>query len=186
MIILASTSPRRIELMKQLGKRFIFLKPSSDEVLMEYLSPKRQVQQLAYNKALSIDINDQDIVVSGDTVVVFENEILGKPHNKEHALAMLRQLNGKTHSVLTSICVMNENKTIIKTFESQVVLKSVESTVLETYIQRHQPLDKAGSYGIQDTYFSENILESYNGYLNTIIGFPIEELEIILKEEFDL
>lgn len=186
MIVLASTSPRRIELMKQLGIDFKSVKPVSDEVLMDTLSPHRQVQQLAFNKAISIKTDDEDIVISGDTVVVYKNEILGKPKSKEHALEILGHLNGDTHAVLTSICVMNQNKTMIKTFESRVTLKNVLISDLEEYIERHQPLDKAGAYGIQDSYFNENILNSYTGYLNTIIGFPIEEVETVLKEEFDV
>lgn len=182
MIILASTSPRRQELLKEVINDFICITPNYQEEHLNHLSPERQVQNLAVNKALSIDCKDDDIIISGDTVVVYKDELLEKPIDLEDAFKMLKRLNGQTHSVLTSLCVMSNNKTVIKIFVSEVTMKQVSDEHIKKYLELHQPLDKAGSYGIQDKYFNENLLETYSGYLNTIIGFPIEELEMMIKE----
>lgn len=185
-MILASTSPRRLELVKQLDYEFKGVAPPSDEELVEGLHPYLQVQQLAFQKALSV-INEypDEIVISGDTLVVIDHQILGKPTSQDDALRMLSMMNSKTHEVITGLCVMSKNKTITKTLISEVKLKDVSDEVLKQYVFQCQPLDKAGAYGIQDDYFSMNILDSYTGYLNTIIGFPIEVLDEILKEEFE-
>ena len=182
MIILASTSPRRQALLKEVVSEFKSVQPSFDEFHLKHLSPELQVQHLAVNKALSVESNTDDIIISGDTIVEFNNELLEKPMNELDAFNMLQKLNGKAHRVLSALCVMGKNKTLIKTFVSEVHLKKVSDETLKEYIKIHEPLDKAGSYGIQDAYFKHNILESYTGYLNTIIGFPIEALSEMLKE----
>lgn len=183
MIVLASTSPRRIQLLESLGVEFTIKAPTSIEAYQDHLSPSMQVQQLAFNKALSV-FSDDEIVIGGDTVVVFDHKLLGKPKDKEDAFNMLNALNGKTHQVITSLCVMSKEKTITQAYISHVTLKKVNESQLKEYIQLHQPFDKAGSYGIQDEYFKKNILDNHDGYLNTIIGFPVEELKKILESEF--
>lgn len=185
MIFLASTSLRRIELLKSLGVDFKAIKPNYQEVHMSGLSASLQVQQLAFNKALSVKLQPNDIVISGDTIVEFENEILEKPVDQEDAIKMLQKLNGQTHRVVSAICVLTTFKSVTKSFVSEVTMKHVSMDTLKQYVLECQPLDKAGSYGIQDAYFKEYMLEEYTGLLNTIIGFPIEELKQLLKEVKD-
>lgn len=182
MIILASTSPRRQALLKEIVSEFKAVEPLYQEELLSHLSPHLQVQHLAVNKALSISSHDDDIIISGDTIVELNGELLGKPKDENEAMTMLMKMNGKTHSVLSALCVMKKDRTLIQTFETKVTLRNVDKAILEEYIKRHQPFDKAGSYGVQDNYFKENILLDYSGYLNTVIGFPIEGLAKMLKE----
>lgn len=182
MIILASGSPRRQELLGQVVSSFKSVKPLNDEIHYEGLDAYAQCQQLAYHKGLEVlKKYPYDTIISSDTMVVLEGEILGKPANYKEAVLFLKKLSNKSHYVFTSICVMSSQKTLLEVHESEVKVKALSDEMIDEYIEKHQPLDKAGAYGIQDAYFKEHCLEGYRGDLNTVIGLPIGALKVLIE-----
>ena len=158
MIILASNSPRRKELMEKYVTSSFLIEPSDiDESIYQDIDPIKTVEQTAKAKGEYIfQKNHDDIIISADTIVVIDNQILGKPKNRNDAIKMLMMMKGKRHEVITSYYIVNKNKSILRSVISFVTLKDVEESVIERYVDEFPPLDKAGSYGIQDEYFKNN------------------------------
>ena len=178
MIILASNSPRRKELMEKYVTSSFLIEPSQiDESIYQDKDPIKTVEQTAKAKGEYIfHKHPDDLVISADTIVVINNHILGKPKDRNDAIKMLMMMKGKRHEVITSYYIVNKDKSILRSVISFVTLKDVEESIIEKYLDEFPPLDKAGSYGIQDEYFKNNILESYEGSLTNIIGLPIEKI----------
>ena len=178
MIILASNSPRRKELMEKYVTSSFLIEPSKiDESIYEDDDPIKMSQMTAKAKGDFIyQKHPDDIIISADTIVVIDNQILGKPKNRNDAIKMLMMLKGKRHEVITSYYIVNKDKSILRSVISFVGLKDVEESIIERYVDEFPPLDKAGSYGIQDEFFKDNILDSYEGSLTNIIGLPIEKI----------
>lgn len=185
-MILASASPRRSELLRRLNRPFKVINSQVEEVLDLALPMSKIVQQLAYQKAMAVFKQyPNELIIAGDTIVVIDHEILGKPKQVQQAQAMLQKLNGRVHQVMSGVCLMNQNKTITFCSVSHVALKKVDEEVINHYIEYHQPFDKAGSYGIQDVYFKEQLLDSYEGDYETILGLPLSELKTVLERNFN-
>ena len=184
MIILASNSPRRKELMKEyITPSFLILPSDIDESVYYDNDPIIMSQNTAKAKGDFIYKNHKDdLVISADTIVVIDKEILGKPKDINDAFSMLKKLKGKTHEVITSFYIVNKEKSVLRSIISKVKFKDVNDDVLKEYIRLFPPLDKAGSYGIQDSYFHDHILEGYEGSLTNIIGLPIEKITEDLQE----
>ena len=184
MIILASQSPRRKELMKKYLASSFLIEPSSiDESIYENDDPIIMSQNTAKAKGeLVYKRHPNDTIISADTIVVINKKILGKPKDIEDAFNMIKSLAGNTHEVITSYFIKNKDHERLESVVSKVKLKQVNKDVIRKYINDYPPLDKAGSYGIQDEYFSENILDSYEGSLTNIIGLPIEKIIDDLRE----
>ena len=184
MIILASASPRR----KQLMEKYItssFLIDVSHINEEQYLNndPIQSVKAIA--KAKGEDIftkHPDDVVISADTIVVIDNKVLGKPVDEDDALNMIKMLSGRSHQVMTGFYIKKKDYEYNNVDISTVTLKDVDEQIIKQYIKKYPPLDKAGSYGIQDQYFADNILDNYEGSLNNIIGFPTEKISDILKK----
>ena len=178
MIILASNSPRRKELMEKHFTSSFLIEPSDiDESIYQDKDPIKTVEQTAKAKGEYIfHKHSDDLVISADTIVLINNQILGKPKDQNDAIKMLMMMKGKRHEVITSYYIVNKDKSILRSVISFVTLKDVEASIIEKYVDEFPPLDKAGSYGIQDEYFKNNILESYEGSLTNIIGLPIEKI----------
>ena len=184
MIILASKSPRRKELMKEYLTSSFLIEPSDiDESVYINDNPITTSQLTAKAKGeLIYKKHPDDIIISADTIVVIDNLILGKPKSIEDAVNMLSRLSGRTHEVITSYFIINKDHKILKSEVSTVTFKSVDRAIIEEYIKEYPPLDKAGSYGIQDPYFQEHLLDKYEGSLTNIIGLPIEKIIDILQD----
>lgn len=182
--ILGSTSPRRRELLKRIISEFEIVSPTYDEKISDKSFSYGLVEETAEKKCLSIrdNIREKAIIISADTVVIFENIILGKPKNYENALEMLTRLNGKTHKVVTSVCVIDTetNKKIIKSETSEVTFVQQSKERLIYYIENYKPFDKAGSYGIQE--LPEGFIKNIKGDFNNIVGFPTSLVENMLFE----
>lgn len=172
-VILASTSPRRRELLKEIFPSFSIVSPTGEE--NETDTPQETVLKISQAKADSIQI-DYDILISADTIVVLDNKILGKPNSKEVAFQMLRALSGKIHYVYTGVCIKYkiDEKILTKIFydKSEVVLKNMSDEEIIRYIESGSPMDKAGAYGIQD-----GVVDSYKGSYSNIVGLPIEKIK---------
>ena len=177
-IILCSTSPRRIELLKKLIPDFKIIKPLYEEHDLELDNPFDFPLIQSENKANSIKklANPQDLIISCDTVVYLENSILGKPHDLDHAFNMLKMLSGQTHQVISGYTIIYKDKVIKKTVVTKVTFNELNDELIKNYIQNEKVLDKAGSYGIQDD-SDYHLIKEINGSYYNVMGFPLEEIE---------
>lgn len=181
MIILASKSPRREQLLKQAGLEFIICPSDVDEIIDDHLSPKEVVLELAKQKACAVFNNyPNDLVIGADTIVVLDNDILGKPINHEDAYQMLKCLSGKTHQVLTGVTLVKSGKIESFVSESKVTMKPFDHKTIDQYVKSGEPMDKAGAYAIQG--LGKDLVERYEGDYYTIMGMPIDQLIDKLKD----
>ncbi|MBQ9245425.1 septum formation protein Maf [bacterium] len=182
--ILASTSPRRRELLKQSGINFEIISPDYDENILNKTFSYSLIENIAENKGLSVLLKVQEpaIIISADTVVIYNNIVLGKPKNFDDALRMLKMLNGKIHKVVTAVCVIDveQNKKIIKSETSEVTFSDITEEELKEYIFNFKPYDKAGSYGIQE--LPEHFIKEINGDYDNIVGLPVKLLINMIEE----
>ena len=178
MLILASNSPRRKELITEyITSDFLVIPSHVDEKYNQSLSIKENI--LAISKAKGMDIflsHPSDVVISSDTMVVFNNKVYGKPKNLDDARRMLNELSDNEHMVMTAYHIFKGDKVISRIVKSYVKFKPLSCDFINKYISEYNPLDKAGSYGIQDKLMSEQV-EYYKGSLSNIIGLPVEELK---------
>jgi septum formation protein len=182
-LILASTSPRREELMNLLNIPFEIQAQEVDESFEKVLSPEEVVQFLATKKASIIaEVNPNAVVVGADTLVVFNNEIIGKPSGPQHAIEILQNLSGKTHQVYTGIAILTNGHSEIFYEVSDVTFYDLSLDEIKTYVETGEPLDKAGAYGIQG--FGSTLVEKINGDYFTIVGLPVSRLNRKLKDFF--
>ena len=178
-IILASASPRRRELLEQIGVSFEVC-PSKGKEQTAETDPGAMVEELSLEKCLEVFSGmDQDcIVIGADTVVALDGKILGKPKDEEDAKRMLRMLSGKKHIVLSGYTIINKKYEISKTIKSIVYFNELNEEQIEEYIDKFKPLDKAGAYGIQDDY---PLIHHIEGSYYNVMGLPIEDIERALK-----
>ncbi|MBI3887558.1 septum formation inhibitor Maf [Candidatus Microgenomates bacterium] len=182
-IILASTSPRRKQLMKQLGIDFTIVSSKVIEKFNPRLKPRRQAEELSLQKAEAVAGNYPDaIIIGADTLVAIEDEVLGKPKDEKEAKRMLKKLSGTTHKVITGITIIDSfsRKTITKSVETTITFRTLYPPEIASYIQTDKPFDKAGSYAIQDrgALFIERIEGDYFG----TVGLPLFLLAKELKK----
>ncbi len=173
-IVLASGSPRRQQLLKELGINFtIDVRPVKEQI-EQYLSPTEVAMQLSRLKMLAFDIDDFDnhrLIITADTVVSLENEILGKPVNRNDAISILRRLSGKMHKVITGVTIKTAKKE--RTFASitDVFFKHINDADIHYYIDTYKPYDKAGAYGIQE-WIGLVAIKKINGSYFNVMGLP--------------
>ena len=183
-IILASTSPRRQELLENLGILFKIVEPDYNEDILNKAFDYKLVESVADNKGLSVikQIKFPAIVISADTVVINNNVILGKPKDFDDAFKMLSMLNEKTHKVVTSVCIIDNeiDKKIIKSETSEVTFNKIPENDIKNYIYDFKPYDKAGSYGIQE--LPETFIKEIKGEYDNIVGLPTKLLINMLSE----
>lgn len=183
-IILASSSPRRKEILEKMGLKFEVISSDYEEALDNCDFTYEKIEELAYNKAEAVlcKLIKPALVIGADTVVVLDNLILGKPADEEEAIEMLNQLSGKRHSIVTSICVINSitlEKKILST-TSFVEFETLDNNLIRNYVENYKPLDKAGSYGIQE--LPEGFVKNIEGSFENIIGLCSLELGKILSK----
>jgi len=184
-IVLASQSPRRSELLKQLGLNFQIKTANIDESNSMGLKAAELVQYLAFEKARVIaedsSLDRGSIVIGADTVVVKEGTILGKPRDKQDAFNMLKGLSGSWHEVMTGVAVIDVNSfKYDKIVEiTRVKMKELKDETINAYINSGEPLDKAGAYGIQG--LGAVLIDRIEGCYFNVVGLPISKLSDILK-----
>lgn len=179
--ILASQSPRRRELLNLMGIPFTTVNPNVDEVINPNLSLENAIEELAYIKALDVlNRHPEANIISADTIVVCENEVMGKPVNEEDAIRMLKQLSGKKHEVITGVCLLSSDKEIRFHTKTLVEFYDYDEEFVKSYVQSKVPLDKAGAYGIQDK--GALLVKGIEGDYYTVMGLPIGELYQALKK----
>ena len=171
-IILASASPRRKEILELAGLKFDVM-PSDAQEITTKTAPNEVVMELASLKAKDIykKSEKQSMIVGADTVVAYQGQILGKPTDEADAKRMLTMLSGQTHEVYTGVCVIEDGKT--KTFyeETKVTFYEISDEQIDRYIKTGEPMDKAGSYGIQGK--AAVFIKGIEGDYYNVVGFPI-------------
>ncbi len=172
--ILASESPRRKMLLNQIGFKFSVIPSQIDEYNNNNIPPEALTESLARKKALKIanTYNDK-IVIGADTIVFFENKIIGKPKNENEGFKILKSLSGKTHEVITGISILKLNKEIDCTFNERTYVSflPLSDKDINSYLKKYKPYDKAGSYGIQDGF--SVYINKINGCYYNVMGFPL-------------
>jgi septum formation protein len=182
-LILASSSPRRKEILRKEGIEFEIKFPSDIVEDTSNSDPVKHVLTLSRDKAESVsDQTEEGIVLGADTVVVLDGEILGKPQNSKEAFGMLKKLSGRMHKVYTGITLRNNynGKTVSDYDCTEVKFNQLKDEKIAAYIDTGEPMDKAGAYGIQG--MGSFLVESINGNLDNVIGLPTGKLkEMLIK-----
>lgn len=185
MLILASASPRRQELLQLITPDFSVVTLPTAEDGVDHLSPAQAVQTLAQRKALAVaSQRPQDLVIGADTLVALEHEQLGKPQSPKEAVEMLTKLSGRIHQVYTGVCVASSTHNSLFYSVTQVEFYPLTLCEIENYVQTGEPMDKAGSYGIQEqgALFVKGIVGDYYN----VMGLPVALLNRVLQQEFSV
>ena len=182
-IILASASPRRKELLEQIGLSFTVEPSNYQENIRFDLEPHDLARALSLEKARLVARNHRNaLVIAADTFIAFEGKILGKPRTETQAKEMLETMSGKPHSVITGFTIIDadSNKTVSRSVETRVHLRKLGSDEIDAYVRSKEPLDKAGAYAIQG--LGSVIVERIEGDYSNVIGLPLSALAESLKE----
>jgi len=176
-IILASKSPRRKELMAELGLDFEILTFDTDESFPEDMPVKEIPAYLAEQKAQPFihTVDDNTLVITADTIVHIDGAILGKPSDYNDAFRMLKLLSGKWHQVVTGVCILTKSKKVQFTSLTNVQFKELTDEEIDFYISTYKPYDKAGAYGIQE-WIGYIAVEQIEGSYFNVIGLPVQQL----------
>lgn len=199
-IVLASTSPRRIELLQGLGLKPLVRSPDADETPGRGESPRALVSRLARAKAASVahglegpGLGEPSLVIAADTIVVAPGgkKILGKPRDAAEARAMLRSLAGHTHTVLTGYCIHPVGvpgpagaRPLVRVITSKVTMRKLSVADIAAYVATGEPMDKAGSYAAQGIGMA--LIESIRGSYANVVGLPVAQLLSDLEDRFRL
>jgi septum formation protein len=180
-ILLASQSPRRSELLKSMNITFDVEPATVDEVFRDDYSPIENVLAVAEEKARWVaGRNKNRFIIAADTIVVLDDQIIGKPANKDNARQILGLLSGKRHRVITGVAILNmQGNCFPEATESFVKIKQLTSLEIKNYIETGEPMDKAGAYAIQGE--GSALVESYSGSWSNIVGLPVETVESLLQ-----
>jgi nucleoside triphosphate pyrophosphatase len=182
-IVLASSSPRRKELLEGLGLEFEIVIPEADESHKSGESPDKYALRLSKEKALSgaEGCEADSIVIGADTIVVVDGEVLGKPLDEREAYSMLRKISGREHLVLTAFSLVRPATEILhgEVIDTRVLVKTLEPGEIEGYIKTGEPMDKAGAYGIQG--IGAFMIKEIRGSYTNVVGLPLVELLEALK-----
>jgi septum formation protein len=183
-LVLASNSPRRKKILSDMGLKYEIIPSNYDEKLDSDDFSYETIEDIATQKCLDVvrRVDKNSLVLAADTVVVLHNKILGKPHTKENAFKMLKELSGQTHMVVTSICAINThtNRDATMSTTSYVRFTKWTDNMIEEYIDKYLPLDKAGSYGIQE--LPPNYLDKFEGSFENIVGLSPESVQVVLNQ----
>ena len=180
-LVLASGSPRRVALLRQVGAEFTVVDPGPDRAWPGAAEPRHGVRALALDKAVKVAAQrPQSVVIGADTVVVLRGVRLGKPADRAEAVSMLRRLHGRTHEVWTGLAVVKgvERRTAAECTRVQFV--RLGEPEIEAYVKSGEPLDKAGGYGIQG--IAAQFVRTIEGDYSNVVGLPLPRLRQILSE----
>ena len=176
-LILASSSPRRKELLGQIGLRFEVVPSEGEEKIKDGEDPVEHVLRLAEEKALDVANNSMDaLIIAADTIVLVNGEILGKPAREQEAYQMLLKLSGKEHRVITGFCILNtgNGEAVKESVETTVTFKELTEEEIQGYIKTKEPFDKAGGYAIQGK--GSFMIREIKGSYTNVVGLPICEV----------
>ena len=190
-LYLASASPRRRELLEQIGATFEVL-PAVGEECSTKEKPWEVAEELSEQKALEIDQKLQEeecVIVGADTVVSCDGSVLGKPKDEEHAKEMLRRLQGRSHEVYTGVTLVihmnGEQRKITCSEKTEVTMYPMDEAQIQTYVETGEPMDKAGSYAIQGK--CAVYIEKITGDYNNVVGLPVAKIyQTLLKLNIDI
>ena len=181
-IVLSSNSPRRKELLGELGIDFeVRVIEGIDETYPKELSVEEVPQYIAREKARVYIVGKDEVLLTADTVVVLGNEIMGKPHDEADAMRMLRQLSGKTHQVITGVCLTTNDKQVTFADVTDVSFADLTDEEIKYYVDNFRPLDKAGAYGIQEWIGLAGVTGINGSYFN-VVGLPVHRVYAELKK----
>jgi septum formation protein len=182
-IILASSSPRRKELLEKTGLKFEIEPADYFENLNSELEPHELVKKLSLEKAgIVAKQNPVAIVIAADTIGVLKGKIIGKPRDETEAKRILRRLSGKSHLVITGFTILDAElgKTVTQTVDTQVYFRKLTDSQIDAYVHTGEPLDKAGAYGIQG--LGAALVDHIDGDYDNVVGLPVAKLMESLKE----
>jgi septum formation protein len=179
-IILASKSPRRRQLLTLCGVDFKVREADIDEILDESVSKVEAIEKLAMHKAQTVwNHHPEALIIGADTIVLIDDEVLNKPADSEDAKNMLRKLSGRTHQVITGVCLMDKSKTVTFSSVVEVDFNVLSESEIESYVNSGEPMDKAGAYGIQG--LAAPFIPSIRGDYYAVMGLPVSKVYEHLK-----
>lgn len=181
MLILASKSPRRQELLRLLRVEFQIMTEEVDETMDPSLPPEEEVRRVSALKAQAVTdcVTPQDTVISADTIVVLDGQIMGKPKTEEQAVQMLRSLSGRTHRVMTGLTVRQGSRTESVTVITEITFRPLSEREITAYVRSGEPMDKAGAYGIQGG--ASVFVSHLSGDYFNVMGLPVCTLTQLLR-----
>lgn len=182
-IILASQSPRRRQLLGQIGLDHFIVRPARGEEVMDpALSPAQLVEELSRQKAREVAgaSDPGDLVIAADTVVAIDGRVLGKPHDREEACAMLSALSGREHTVYTGVTVCRDDRMLTQHEATQVRFRPLSPREIRAYVDSGEPMDKAGAYGVQE--LGALLVEGIRGDYFNVVGLPLCRLGQMLSQ----
>ena len=176
-IILASGSPRRQQFLKELELDFEIKLKEIEEIYPDHLQAEEITDFLSKLKASAFEneLKDNEVLITSDTIVWLDNKALGKPIDASHALRMLTEMSGKTHKVITSVCIKSTKKEVVFHEETLVTFTDLSLDEIEFYLKNYKPFDKAGSYGIQE-WIGLVAIEKIQGSYANVVGLPTHKL----------
>jgi septum formation protein len=170
-LVLASQSPRRAEILRQAGIPFVVRAAAVDESPVDHEKPEDYVQRLAEAKAMAVTVEPGEVILGADTTVVIDGEMLAKPADAADARRMLELLSGRRHDVMTGICLRRVASTVRDWAVTQVWFAHMSTADIADYIESGEPMDKAGAYGIQG--LASKFIEKIDGCYFNVVGLPI-------------
>ena len=172
-LLLASNSPRRKELLTQLGYQFDIVKIDVDESYPSDLKPQEIAEYVSAKKAKAFDVNENEILLTSDTIVALDQKILLKPKDENEAFEMIKSLSGKVHQVYTAFTLKTVDSEISKTSKTDVEFSEISDEEIKFYIKTYKPFDKAGSYGIQE-WLGMTKIKNISGSFYSVMGLPVD------------
>jgi len=172
-LILASSSPRRQQFLNDLNLNYEVRLKEIEEIYPKYFKASQITDFLAELKSKPFELSENEILISSDTIVWLDQEVLGKPKNKEEAFTILKKLSGKTHQVITSVCLKSIKKMNVFNATTKVTFSDLTDDMIYFYLKHYQPFDKAGAYGIQEWIGLVGI-EKIEGSYTNVVGLPTE------------
>jgi septum formation protein len=173
-VVLASASPRRRELLASLGLEFTVRVPAIEETAKQDEVPRTFAERLASEKAAAVSADPGTTIIAADTIVVQDGNILGKPSNEAHAAEMLSNLSGKTHEVITGVCIRKNAGALVFSISTEVEFRKLTQTEIADYVSSGCPMDKAGAYAIQGG--AAHMVRAIHGSYTNVVGLPLCEL----------
>ncbi len=180
-LILASSSPRRRDYLEKMGVRFVIMKPDADETIMVGESPSDYVARMAAEKAQIIaDLHPGEVVLAADTIVVCHDMIIGKPTDREDAKRILRLLSGRTHEVMSAVCIIKDEVEKNFTVTTEVTFAPLSEELIDTYVASGECDDKSGAYAVQG--IASMFVSKVSGSVSAVVGLPICQVREALAE----
>lgn len=180
-LILASSSPRRKDFITKLGLSFEIIKPDADETVLVGENAQDYVKRMANEKAnIVAALHSDEVVLAADTIVVCDNRILGKPSNREDAKNILRLLSGRTHEVMTAVCIIKGDEEIEIFETTKVTFSTLSEELIDTYVASGECDDKSGAYAVQG--IGAMLIEKVEGSVSSVVGLPICQVRCALEK----